>query len=345
MFRRTRFSIVALAVTTFACDDKPAAPAKLHESPLDAAVAVVAAPAPVASGLAVPTPKDGILDSAAADALLALGAPSVVRVLDAGAEPRAVLRYDIPAGTKQSTDMRMAMQLEVRASGNDLPRQKIPDLVLRIDLDAATRDAAGVHVEGIITKVTTEPKDDEEKKLARGMSAALAGIQGLKISYVATPEGRVRDVAIAKGAKVDSTALSMLDQMKQSFDSMVVPLPTEPVGVGAVWQVVGRMKAGAEVVQFAHFTLKKRTGDQIELESELTQLAAARAVSMPGNGMTGKLEEFRSSGKGSIRADLRKLVPERASGDVDGHVVSTVQGVGAMTVDTTLSLQFTPVAP
>jgi len=338
-------SVFALAVGALAsgCDDKPAPTPLVAPAVTDAAATTAAVIPAAASSFVVPTPKDGVLDAAAADALLTLGAPSIVRVLDAGAEPRSVLRYDIPAGAKQSTDMRMAMELELRAAGNDLPRQKIPDLVMRIDLTAATRDAAGVHVEGVISKVTTEPKGEDEKKLARSMSAALAGIQGLALSYVATPDGRIRDVKIAAGAKVDPTALSMLDQMKQSFDSMVVPLPTEPVGAGAVWQVVGRMKAGAEVLQFSRFTLKKKQGAVIELESQVTQLAAARSMSVPGTG-TGKLEEFRSGGKGTIRTDLGKLVPEQASGDVEGHVVSTVPGVGAMTVDTTLNLQFTPVS-
>lgn len=336
---------VALGLATiFGCEDRtpaakrepaPAAPSSVA----DAAVGAAALP-----GFAMPSPKDGVLDPAAADALIALGAPSMVRVTDPGAEPRSVLRYDIPAGSKQSTDMRMAMQLEVRAAGNDVPRQKIPDLVMRIDLIAASRDATGLFVQGVISKVSMEPKGEDEKKLARAMGAALQGIQGLAISYVATPEGRIRDVAIASGSKVDPAALSMLDQMKQSFDSMVVPLPTEPVGVGATWQALGRMKAGAEVVQFARFTLKKKEGAVIELDSQLTQLAAARDMSVPGSGATGKLEEFRSGGTGSIRADLGKLVPERASGSVDGHVISTVPGVGTMTVDTTLELQFAPVS-
>lgn len=325
------------------CDSKEPTPA------VKPAPSASAAPAPVASNAAipVPTPKDGVVEAGAADALLTLGAPSIVRVLNAGAEPRAMLRYEVPAGSKQSTDMRMAMELEMRAAGSDLPRQKVPDLVMRLDLLAATRDAAGVRVDGVISKVSMEPKSEEEKKLARSMGAALAGIQGLKLSYVATPEGRVRDIKIAAGAAVDSTSLQMLDQMKQSFDSMVVPLPNQPVGAGAVWQVVGRMKAGAEVLQFSTYTLRKlepgKPSPTIELDSELVQLAAARAMAVPGNGTTGKLEEFRSSGKGSIRADLGKLVPERATGDMDGHVISTVPGVGTMTVDTTMNLQFVPV--
>ena len=331
--------VLGLGFGVLGCDPEP----KKAQPALDLPPIASAAPSAAASStaVAVPTPKDGVLEPAAADALLLLGAPSIVRVVDAGAAPRAVLKYDVPAGQKQSTDMRMAMELEVRASGNDLPRQKVPDLVMRLDLVATTRDAAGVHVDGVISKVATEPKSDDEKKLAKSMGAALAGIQGLKMAYVATADGRVRDIKIAAGGAVDSAALQMLDQLKQSFDSMVVPLPTEPVGVGAVWQVVGRMKAGAEVVQFSRYTLKKKEGAVIELESEITQLAAARAMSV--NGTTGKLEEFRSTGKGSIRADLGKLVPERASGDVAGHVVSTVPGVGAMTVDTTLNLQFMPV--
>ncbi len=326
-----------------ACDDKPAAPAAT-QSAVDAGVNVevraAASIAPVASAASVPTTHDGILDDA--DKWLALGAPSTVKVIDAGAEPRSVLRYDLPEGAKQSTDMRMAMVFEVRASGNDMPRQKVPELVLRLDLTALSRSAEGVRVEGVISKVSTEPTSDEERKLAAGMSRALASIQGLRVSYLTTPEGRVRDVSIANGKNVDAAALSMVDQLKQSFDSMVVPLPSEPVGVGAVWQAVGRMKAGAEVVQFTRFTLKKKDAGVIELTTELTQLAANRSMSMPGNGVTGTLIEFRSHGSGTLRSDLRKLVPESARAEIAGHVVTSVAGVGTMTVDTTLDLRFAP---
>ncbi len=340
-----RTTLCLCLCSLLACDTKEPAPAK--PAPRAPAMVAAATPATASSAIPIPTPKDGVVEAAAADALLTLGAPSLVRVLNAGAEPRVLLRYEVPAGSKQSTDMRMAMELEMRAAGNDLPRQKVPDLVMRMDLVAATRDASGVRVDGVISKVTTEPKSDDEKKLARSMAKALAGIQGLRVSYVATPEGRVRDITIAAGAAVDPRSLEMLDQMKQSFDSMVVPLPNEPVGVGAAWQVVGRMKAGAEVLQFSTYTLRKlevgKSSPIVELDSELVQLAAARAMSVPGNGATGKLEEFRSSGKGSIRADLGKLVPERATGDVQGHVISTVPGFGIMTVDTTMNLQFVPV--
>ena len=328
MTDRMRF-FVFLSILA-ACDSrdapKPSGPAPVQAAP------AASSPSTARAAEVEPTPKDGVVLDA--DAILPVGAPSVVRLLETGGEPRTVLRYAIPSGAEEVAELHLGIVVEMKAKGSDLPKQNVPEIILRLELASG----ADGHVDGTITKLTLEPKTTAEQALAKQMQPTLVGLQGLKLGYTMTPEGRVHDVKLAPGAESSATSRQMLDQLTQSLDSMVVPLPIEPVGVGAVWQVISRLRAGADVLEFAKYRLQKQTGAVLELTSELTQLAASRSMAVPGGSTTGKLESFQSSGTGSVRADLGKLVPQSAKASVHGLVVSTVAGVGSMSVDSTLEL-------
>lgn len=342
--------LIGVAVWLVACsetkvDPKPA-PATDAAPPAvtSAASPPTASTADAGAGLTLPDAIDGILEANKADAVVALGKPPVVRVLDAGREPRRALRYAFAEGTKQVVDMRMGLELEVRGVGAGEPKQAVPDVVFRLELTAKEKTAAGESkIEGSIVKVSVEPKGDSERALAARFEPTLRGLHGMRFSYVCSPDGRLHDVETAAGSKTDVNTLQMLEQLKQSFDSIVAPLPSEPLGEGARWQALSRVRAGADVLQLTTFTLAHLKGNEMELTSVLDQVAATRTITM--SGVTGTLKEFKSSGKSAMTSDLTKLAPSRLQGGLDGHVVSNVPGVGSMTVDTKLDLQFVPVAP
>ena len=71
--------------------------------------------------------------------------------------------------------------------------------------------------------------------------------------------------------------------MSQSFESMTAPLPDEPIGLGARWEVITRVaNGGADLVQDATYTLKARDGDKASLGVVVVQLAARDTVQAPG---------------------------------------------------------------
>jgi hypothetical protein len=141
-------------------------------------------------------------------------------------------------------------------------------------------------------------------------------MKGLGMGYWISPKGHVRDVKLDVPKSFPAAAEQMLQGMNQSFESMVAPLPNEPVGVGARWQVVSRMaSAGADMLQSAMYTLKARDGGKATLEVTLVQLAASDSIKAPGMppGVTAQVKAFSSGGSGTSQLDTKNVAPDTGS--------------------------------
>src|SRR5580765_3046905 len=62
------------------------------------------------------------------------GQPGIVKVLAAGAEPRAALRYSVPAGYKSHLDMAMEMSMAMSMSGQTMPPTAVPTMKIGADV-------------------------------------------------------------------------------------------------------------------------------------------------------------------------------------------------------------------
>jgi hypothetical protein len=120
----------------------------------------------------------------------------------------------------------------------------------------------------------------------------------------------------------------MLQGMNQQFESMVPPLPAEPVGIGGKWRVVTRTaSAGADLVQFATYTLKARNGSKATFQVNLVQLAAKdeiRPPNMPAE-LSARLSSFKSTGKGENELDMKHVAPDSGRVVVQSEMDLTVR--------------------
>ena len=125
-------------------------------------------------------------------------------------------------------------------------------------------------------------------------------------------------------------AQALVEGINQSFESMVAPLPVEPVGLGAKWQVISRMAAsGADLLQSATYTLKARDGVKATLDMVTTQLSASdtiKALGSPGGAVT-HVKSFSSGGTGTTKIDTTSVVPESGTTTMKtGMTVLVTQG-------------------
>jgi hypothetical protein len=129
---------------------------------------------------------------------------------------------------------------------------------------------------------------------------------------------------------------------------MMAPLPVDAVGIGATWEVVTRVaSSGADLLQFATYTLKKKTGSKVLLEVTVKQLAAKATVNAPGlpQGTLARLRSFRSEGSGTNEIDTKSVAPESGKMQVKSGMTLEVSGAGGpaqdTTMETTLTVTFT----
>ena len=363
--RQTLTALACIALALPACKDdiKPDAaresasakpkdePAK-KDGPKEASASSSASAAP--SGPSNPAPTDasgipasatGVLADGVADGILKSGALPIVKLVAPGEEPRAALSYELTEDKKQTTGMRMNLDMTMQAGETAVPPTKLPQIGMNVELAAGKKEAGGdIQVTGTVTKVAITANDPSEDAMTKALSPVMNGMKGMTIKYFVSSKGRARDVQVTMPPGADANATQVLEQMKQSFDSMVAPLPDEPVGVGASWVVISRLKTGADILQFTTYTLKSRKGAKVELDTAVKQLAASAALSGAGGG-AGHVTKFLSSGTGSSSLDLTSLAPDKGTATVTGSMGLEAGAMGSMAVETKVKIDFSGPLP
>ncbi len=323
----------------------PSASAALAPTAGGAGAAPVAGGAPTAAPVDESLAVQGVLPAGVADKVLKAGEPPKVVLLSAGAEPRETLSYLLEPGVKQTTVMSMDMTMSMAPEGAAVPQKaELPTIEMALDLSSGAKDPSGdIAITGVVGGIGIVAKPGPQEQLKGMLEPALAGIKGLSINYKVSPKGRARDVKVSMPANAPANAQQMMEQMKQSFESMVAPLPDEAIGVGAEWQVVTRVSTGADILQWTNYKLVSRNGKNIELSAVVKQLAASGVLSggqLPP-GVTAEVLAFRSNGTGSSSVELSQLAPSKGTGDVRSSI--TVSGGGQkMSIDTEVRIAFGP---
>jgi hypothetical protein len=306
------------------------------------------AAAPAVDGDFPAVPATGILAAGVADKVLAAGRAPTVRLVTAGAEPRAPIAYALTKGATVPFGMALDMTMGVKTSSRAVQPTAIPRLALGLDLTTTDVDASGdAHVDAKLTRAAAEPKGAEQEAMAKALDPALAALRGFSMSYRVGPTGRIHDLVAKAPPDAPQGAQQVLGGVSQSFESMVAPLPSEPVGVGARWRVVTRVTAaGPDLLQLATYTLASRDGQSLGLDVTLTQVAASDVVKTPGmpDTVTARLKSFRSSGKGSTTVDLASVAPIKGSMSVESSMdveIATGPGPGQRTsADSTMRVEY-----
>jgi Family of unknown function (DUF6263) len=349
--RRFLLSAVIFALPLVACASRDVSITPEPERP------VQEAPAPRQAGgtqVSLPPATNGVLAPGAADGVLAQGSAPIVKLLDAGAAPQTDLSYALTKGTSQKVAMLMDMAVSLKSGGQSVPQTPVPRMTMTFDTQTADRNAAGeFKIDSRLTAASVDANGAQQEQMAHALRPQVEAMKGLGLIYWVDPKGHVHDVKLDIPPSVPPSAQQIMGGMSQSFESMVTPLPKEPVGVGARWQVVSRMATGgADILQSAVYTLKSRSDGRATLDVTIVQLAAGDTIhtaQMPA-GMSAKVRSFNSAGTGSTQVDLKSVAPEGGTMSLKTGMVITVQGAGPSagpgagdetTVETTTTVQMT----
>jgi hypothetical protein len=355
------FSAVVLLA---ACASEPP-PAAVSTPPPEAPKAAPAAPAPVAAdvaptapetpapppgppgSVAIPPARNGVLPAGAADKIMPAGSQPIVWLVDAGADPKRDLSYAMATGTTVKLAMSMDMTMRMKLGGP--PRTvKLPEMSMVFSVLAVSKNPAGDwKVASKLTEIQVQAKDAQEQELAKAIRPELEPMKGLAMAYWVSPKGRVREVSVDIPKGVGSKMEQLLANMSNSVESMVAPLPNEPVGIGAKWRVITRTAgSGADLLQQATYTLKARDGTQVKLEAEFVQYAANEIVKTPAMPAQAspRIKLFESGGNANTLLDLKSGAP-RSGLSVVKSSIDVGDGPGpqsqTVSIETETSIKFT----
>ncbi len=273
-----------------------------------------------------------------AEVVVAIPAETELRLLDPGGKSRATLRFDVAPGSMQT------VRIETRTSGtltvDGRPVETSSPLVgtrLEMAVTAGETDEAGA-LELAFAITAAEPIFKGEAPPAqvesfRRMLGAGVGISG---TLVRDARGlcTVTSVAAPPGA-LGPKPPGVEESIQQSMDVISVPVPAEPVGIGARWEVVSpQVRSGAEVRMTRTYELIHRDARRVVLEVVVQQAANPGPIAMPGmdQSASARLTRLVASGTGRVDARLTDIVPERATLSLDGEGVFRISDDQNITV-------------
>jgi hypothetical protein len=255
------------------------------------------------------------------------GGPTQVKLISAGADPKQVLRLHPKAGDKQSLTMTMKLGMNMQmGEGQSIP-MKMPPMKIAMDATVGAVSPSGdITYATVVTDASVVDDPDAMPQAAQAMKTSAAGMKGLTGSGVLTARGVVRDVAMKVPEGSDPQMRQAMDQVKESFSKAGIPLPEEPVGIGAKWEVKMPIKSqGLAISQTAEYELVSLEGDHLTAKSDLTQTAAKQKFSNPAMPNV-KIDLTKMDGKGTGETvlDLGKILPTESVMDFHSDMSMSV---------------------
>ena len=240
------------------------------------------------------------------------GAKTTVKLLDPGAQPRTALRYKFQANRTEKMVMETSMAMAMEIGDQKRPETQVPATRMTVTIDSKEVSPEGdLHYEFELEQVEVLPKPGANPAMINAMKQQMSSMLGLSGSATVTSRGFTKDVEIKPPPGIDPQIRQSMDEMKQSMNQMSAPLPEEPVGIGARWQVTMPVETAAmKLTQVATYTLSQIQGDKAKVDITIKQSAPPQEIDTPGAapGVKVSLESLKSSGKGTVELQMTNLV-------------------------------------
>jgi hypothetical protein len=250
-----------------------------------------------------------------------------IKLLDPGAEPRKVLRFHPKAGDKQS--MLLTMKIGMGVKMGDMPEQSIKLPAMKLVMDTTVKDVAsnGDITYDIVTRDASVIEDpDVIAQVAEVMKNAAGGMKGIGGQGIVSSRGISKGTDIKAPEGADPQVTQFVEQMKEIMSRVASPLPEEPVGAGAKWEIKMPIKSqGMNLNQTATYQLVSVDGDRGAAKTSVTQTASNQKIPnpmMPGTKVD--LTRLTGNGTGEVSFDLAQLLPPEASVDFHQDMTTTM---------------------
>lgn len=157
-----------------------------------------------------------------------------IEIASPGGEPRRVLRYQLAPGS--TTPLELAMDIDLRTF--DVAVQ-MPTLTLGLDLATATVEPNGnakLKLSVVGASVRARNDDPKAAQVVKIMDRQAQLLVGLVLAYTLSPGGRVSGSAVETvSPDLSGPMLEQVSTLSQLGEQIAMPLPDQPIGVGARW--------------------------------------------------------------------------------------------------------------
>lgn len=244
-----------------------------------------------------PEPSGCATDSTAGSSSAALlpVPPAKVTVQTNGAEPRSVPAAGFDRGTAQSTKL-VTTSTFASATGQDAESGATTvDLPMTVRVNCTDATDVDLRIGDATSPDTALDQALEAQNGSRAGMSIGPGIAPISLRILPTE-------------KADDSARQAVEEALVATLQRSVTLPTEPIGVGARWQAVRTVNAGATVRQTITATLTAREGERLTIDYSIDESPTDSAFRLPDGGVL-TIDAYSMTGAGSVVIDLARGVP------------------------------------
>ncbi|KPK15512.1 MAG: hypothetical protein AMJ62_08865 [Myxococcales bacterium SG8_38] len=269
-----------------------------------------------------------------------------VALLEAGQEPRELLRYKLTDGTITTSTMEVttSSMATTTSAGAEIARR--PGLRVVVTSGPAVNlpngntryDVQIVNAEAIMPAgVDPQVKNDLDRS-----AALLKKVRG----WIEVDDRGIVQAAdlsqATKDANLPARMLISIVNARTSFSRVM--LPAEPVGIGAKWETTkDLMMFGFKIKQVDRYTLTDKIGDELRLDVDIVQTAPKQTLTLEEDGVEYALESLSMSAQGTVVLNLNALEgsAEAMGQSAEVMTVKTVEGTEKIEVNTAMQLKTT----
>ena len=250
------------------------------------------------------------------------GAPGTVELLEAGAEPRAELRFDLEAGQTFRTTMTMDMAMEMSIDGQSVPTPTLPAMEVLIDGRIEEVDDGTATYTFTYGEIGTVAGADVDPAVAKQYETALQSMQGLTGTGSIDTRGNVGESTLDTSKVTDPNLKATLDSVTSQISSMTVPFPKGAVGIGARWRAVRRTVInGITTDATTTYVLESRDGARYALDIVQEVTAPAGPVDIPGLGAArAEVVDYQMENTGEVEGDVTAMLPTSSTISGEGDI-------------------------
>lgn len=253
---------------------------------------------------------------------------SPVELLDAGSAPLRALRYRFRAGAQETLSLVTGTSVAVTLEGRELPRAAIPDLKLQVRFAIRSLRPDGTAVRSFrILDLVALPGPALPADVQSQLAATLAELRDLEGGDEIGPRGTPGEFT-AGSTGGDPSMGALVQNLQQAFSQMAAPMPEQPVGNGARWQVRSVVVSqGVSVRQTATYELTELGQDSGKLRVEIKQQASGGTIPegvLPAP-IKAELTSLETHGSGVLNFDLSHSIPNGQIENTSSVIMRTTQ--------------------
>lgn len=225
-----------------------------------------------------------------------------IQLVAPGAEPRHVVRYQLVKGTTATIEMALDTTLVSGGQGGAMPTM-IFELDMRVE-DVASNGS--YRFRSTITGVHARDRDGA-KVQASQVDGKLDAMSGVAIVGTLATDGQISDARVELGGKtVPDTLAAQLASLAQSMHHIATPLPSEPIGVGAVWKTTRDIdENGLKASSISTVTVRAIDDHTLTLDTASELHGADQQITQQNT--TIAVSQIGGSGSGHAVVDVSKL--------------------------------------